>query len=1468
MPTIARIRFGNVVYENRQKRYNDETFNFDGHNGAILLENGGGKTVFIQTLLQAVIPHLSLTGRKIKDTLALNQSPAHIAVEWILNENPRVYALTAVTLFLKNEELNSYKYTYRYTPGDKQSIDHLPFTVLDAVGRKRPATAEEMHDYYMRMNGNFVNAHLFADISEYTNYLESDFKLIHEEWASLATINTGEGDVAKFFEACKTTNDLVKKLLIPTVLLATNHGDEASFTKMFEEKRVNLRKSKQLKQQIQENQGVEQRVGKIMRVYEAQHSQQVSHVALQQQGKSYYTAAKKSQQELVRQLAELQVRQGSLREEEKLLNEQLASLEIADLQAEEDIGLADYEDKNSKYQASSERLTILEQEKQQLEYLRVKQDLESKAAQLHEEEESLRSQEIQQQDSDILATLRFIHCQLRSVYDEKEQLHRVALSGLVGEQVSVQEEIQELQTAINKEDGQRQEVAQQQVRHQTRLEFLKTEQDKIALQILPNVKEQQVEIEVVKWKKEAEYVQQALVDNMLLKNKKVHEQLEKSQQVTACRSEETEIRLKLEKVESRLDENQRKHLSVLSKLHNIPGLRTIESIYIDQGKIQAALSIIRDRRSTELAVARQQERRDFKLVDAYGQQKKFTFDAHVASFLQTCNCVVESGTAYTERLIAGGYATREDLLAHFPLWPMAVVVQENDKREVESKLSRGTSGLTSPVFIMTTTEARAAVAGAYPTTTIWPDFWAKVLEEKSFAEWKNLFIEQARESQLERETKEEAWQELDALYRNLEDFLQAYSQVDFIQCQQDKIILQDNWTLLKVRINLGRKEEQEVSRALENCQQAMSDLNGRASAVHTKLEKANEWQQKERARLAEEITLAQCQQQLIDIVTQLQVFKKEQLSVVARQEQLAVKIAVRKDALSLLMGEELYLQLQNYEPADALLPEEILKIKRSRLQEELAHLNLSITVIQDRIKTYRKEWMKFNRRLAEFSIQVPVDLLFPADGDVTLENLQIEVRRVQPEVQGDNRSMSDALRIYDNSRICREQQEKFYHGKFETQVHIFTEALSVVRERLGIHRLQVSEQLAVVEKSHYAVQQQGEQWGKLCTRMEMDNGKLEFLAESIPTLPLSGEDINSFPYESQLMTQQLLKKLETSHHQLVQGQSIVDKAKNTFESYCTHFNITNERMRQSILNGIRQKHEYQQMVEWEQELRQIIQAANRVAEQNMQAYNEDIKHFINQLHLHLMSICDEMAVIQKMTGVKIEEHYKCIYEIKTPIWDEASAKEKLLAHLEWMTDQLVSDKYKQEDGMEDNNKIRKNIEDWLSPSYLFTRISPNKSFTVGVRKVSNDNRISNTPVKWETSNSWSGGEKWSKNMALFLGIQSYLAEKRQPTRQSQHNTRTVVLDNPFGQASSDHVLEPIFFIAKKLGFQVIALTALAEGKFLRDYFPIIYSCRLRLAVGGETSVMDKDLYINHAFFQDNAPQTLTRLGQVQQLELL
>ena len=104
MPAISKIRYTNVIYENGAKRYIDNTFQFDGHNGIVLLENGGGKTVFVQTLIQAVLPHQTVAGRKIYETLMLNNTIAHIAVEWILEDTPRRYAVTAVSLFVNHKE--------------------------------------------------------------------------------------------------------------------------------------------------------------------------------------------------------------------------------------------------------------------------------------------------------------------------------------------------------------------------------------------------------------------------------------------------------------------------------------------------------------------------------------------------------------------------------------------------------------------------------------------------------------------------------------------------------------------------------------------------------------------------------------------------------------------------------------------------------------------------------------------------------------------------------------------------------------------------------------------------------------------------------------------------------------------------------------------------------------------------------------------------------------------------------------------------------------------------------------------------------------------------------------------------------------------------------------------------------------------------------------------------------------------
>ncbi|MDU7537441.1 MAG: hypothetical protein E7K67_10655, partial [Peptostreptococcaceae bacterium] len=217
MASISKIRYTNVIYENGSKRYNDELFKCAGHNTAILLENGGGKTVFIQAALQAVLPHMDLGERKVKETFSLEGEAAHIAIEWIIQDKPRRYGLTAVTLYLQNNELKSYKYAYEYGVDDKHSIENLPFTQPELSGGLRASSKGEMNEYYQRMSKDYMTAQSFQTTRLFHDYIEEHFKIIAEEWRSIAVINSGEGSVEAFFDGCKTTQDLVEKLLLPTV---------------------------------------------------------------------------------------------------------------------------------------------------------------------------------------------------------------------------------------------------------------------------------------------------------------------------------------------------------------------------------------------------------------------------------------------------------------------------------------------------------------------------------------------------------------------------------------------------------------------------------------------------------------------------------------------------------------------------------------------------------------------------------------------------------------------------------------------------------------------------------------------------------------------------------------------------------------------------------------------------------------------------------------------------------------------------------------------------------------------------------------------------------------------------------------------------------------------------------------------------------------------------------------------------
>lgn len=229
-----------------------------------------------------------------------------------------------------------------------------------------------------------------------------------------------------------------------------------------------------------------------------------------------------------------------------------------------------------------------------------------------------------------------------------------------------------------------------------------------------------------------------------------------------------------------------------------------------------------------------------------------------------------------------------------------------------------------------------------------------------------------------------------------------------------------------------------------------------------------------------------------------------------------------------------------------------------------------------------------------------------------------------------------------------------------------------------------------------------------------------------------------------------------------------------------------------------------------------------------------------------------------------DRHY--FYSI--PEWIEDEAKQALRQYIQSLVNRLDSERFLDENSKENSQKVQQEVEQALHSRQLLHIMTKQQELSVVCRKVTNDRSVTSRKYPWKATNNWSGGEKWSKNMTLFLGLLNYIAEKRQDIRPSNNRHRTVIVDNPFGKASSEHVLQPVFFIAEQLGFQIIALTAHAEGKFLTDYFAVIYSCRLREAGTSGKQVIKKEKQNCTAYFQDANPDALLRLGEQEQLEFL
>lgn len=248
LPQINRMRIINFSYNNDKRHIIDEKFDFyQGENALLSLTNGGGKSVLVQLMLQPIIPYARLQNRSISDFFRKRKYPAYVLVEWKLDDMGG-YLLTGICIAGYEtqagegiEERNGIRYftfTVKYNRSNNFDLVNIPFAtkngqMVNILPFKEAVAliAEKSHDQKQE-----ISYFSSDEAQEYGRHLAT-FNISQDEWKNIIVkINDDEGGVKEIFEKCKNTQQLMNDWILKTVdkVIYRNKEDSQKLERMLE----------------------------------------------------------------------------------------------------------------------------------------------------------------------------------------------------------------------------------------------------------------------------------------------------------------------------------------------------------------------------------------------------------------------------------------------------------------------------------------------------------------------------------------------------------------------------------------------------------------------------------------------------------------------------------------------------------------------------------------------------------------------------------------------------------------------------------------------------------------------------------------------------------------------------------------------------------------------------------------------------------------------------------------------------------------------------------------------------------------------------------------------------------------------------------------------------------------------------------------------------------------------------------
>ena len=1458
MPKISKIRIINLTYNDTRHIY-DETFDyFEGENALMTLANGGGKTVFVQMAMQPVIPNSGLKTRTFESYFDKTYYPTYIMTEWVLdnnngklltgigvkkrsrqkrNSNETTEVLQIISFTHEYKEANAYDIdNIQLTQTEKGNLRMIPFETVESTFSNIQKDSEYKFKLFRHSNSE--------EKAQYTHELNT-YKISRDEFEKfIIKINEREHGLTNYFDKSKTAGLLVKNEFLPLIESHLNKGGNTveNIKKLIGKHSVNLVAHEKILQEREVYERFKIKSQEILDTLEQYDAILKSVAQSEVQIRNLYAF-------LVNELKGLNLKKINLMEELALINEHQKELAY-------DKASVDYYNDSQTLLKLKQELENIKVEYEQLEAALIAEEKHEKIlqcakrykrlleleAQIIEFEAELEKEQIA--DEELQRKIQDIEFTLKQKYNEQ-------LSEFVTLHAKIQTEINDMNARKRKlsddknkasEDLEAVEkvltrLSQEIAKFHAQEEGLQKRYPDFTLKINPFTCEYPSN-EVDKYR---ESVKRKL--NQITEDIKALKEQKESNEIKA-----QETQGELERTASVLQGYRTRLVQVKRDLEDFAtkkeeALKLLQKYEISDSELfnkeRVFVALDNEARTFEQAL----RAFDLQLADLkkeltmYESGRTFELPKDLVSSFKNNGIELEFGFEWLKNYNAP-LGIKQELVRNNPFIPYSILLTQREFERIRKLELKVFTSVTLPILERESLEDNFEVVSLNHVYSLGKvhflmSFNQELLDESHLA----LLISEINVKIADTEDKRTG---ANAALQNV---------------NAHRFFFQETFSYTAAQV-----EELEIAtKTLNNRISAYEEETGTLKALMNTLKEAND--QLEKRLEIKRKALYQAQQQEQESNELFQIYdaflgnSKHHAEQLDKQSELKQLIKELNDSVH-----ELDLNVQSAAFKRQTYDKRI-KQTRNKLavyaEADTGEMRSgSIQDLEAQLEAYQKA-KGVNIRFLTKSIERASTDHDEVHGEI------VKLGIAEPEYMGIEFDNSELEKVLSNITRLRMDKETV-HGKKErraSKIESKEEGLNKKKEDIN-KRFDDREpkDVVLILQTNF-----NELESALYDEKTMAQSRLNDLADTIGSYDKrikNMDDYKDLGNDLTVVEPVIVENLDSYRREIIRIYNERKEQRSDKHAQLSNLYALNKQEFASKANIFKELYDDllndDRMFLYEHGTN-IINRANHQIDWKLEQYRVDFENIqnmedeiINTACGYIINVYEEMASIDNNSTIEIEGIRKKMLVVELP--DRAKLEETLLKQYVKGTISNCVSLIKQ--GKPHESTLGAEI----TTDKLIDTLVGLKNIEVKILKIEQNNT---KYKKWVEANSISGGEMFVSIFVVFVTLMSYLrGGNALKAFRGNNEGKVLIMDNPFGPISSEHLLVPMFDIAKKYNTQLICLTDI-DKHTIRDRFDVIYGMRVEKEQGRNHEYLEVTLEKNESMQEESLAASLFRIEKKQ-----